>query len=116
MAKTVAFTDRLYRNVNAADLGRRTLRSLKVGDYIRATSSHAGKTDYFRVTKIGDLEPAHYSRGTYRRVQIETVAYGWDEKGAYRPAPRFESVIIFSSGDDVHIRRPFMSAAIADWN
>lgn len=102
----ITFTDRLYRNVEADDLGYRTLRSLKVGDYVKMSSTYVGATDFFRVTKIGDLEPAHYSRGRYRRVRVETVRYGWDDNGAYRPTAHYETIMMFTTNDSVHIVRP----------
>lgn len=111
MAKTINFRDRLYREVTAQDLGHRTLRSLKVGDYVWSTSTAAGKTDWHRVHKIGDLEPARYGRGTLRRVTLECVAYGWDpaNPGRQKLTKRYETVIVFSSGDSVHIARPTMT-------
>ena len=110
MARTT-FTDRLYRNVIADDLGYRTLRSLRVGDYVKMSSTYVGTTDWFRVTEISDLRPAHYSRGKYRSVQVETVAYGWDDNGAYRPTARYETIMIFTTNDSVHIRRPINESA-----
>lgn len=102
----ITFTDRLYRNVEADDLGYRTLRSLKVGDYVKMSSTYVGATDWFQVTEISELQPAHYSRGKYRRVQVETVRYGWDDNGAHRPTTRYETVMVFTTNDSIHIARP----------
>lgn len=106
MGRKITFTDRLHRDITATDLGRRTIRSLKVGDYVMATSHYDGATDWRRVVKIGELEPATLSRGRYRRVQLESVAYGWDDRGAYRPAPRFHTVLAYTTGDDFRVARP----------
>lgn len=108
----VAFRDRLERNVNAQELGYRTLRSLRVGDYVWATSTYAGKTDWLRVHAIGDLEPARFGRGTVRRVTLESSSMGWDPTtGAARMTTKYETVTMFTTGESVRIRRPHMSAA-----
>lgn len=103
---TINFTDRLYRKITATDLGYRTIRSLRVGDYVMATSSHDGATDWRRVLEIGELEPARFSRGKFRTVTLETVTYGWDENGAHRPTPRRQKVSVFLTDDDIRIARP----------
>lgn len=102
---TTTITDRRYRTVDVNMVGYRTTRALKVGDYVKVTSTYSGATDWHKVLEISSPESARFGRGNFRRITFEGVATSWDENGAWRPSPKRETFIMFTN-DVVEIARP----------